>query len=117
MPATARKPKAPASKNAPPAKPAKAVKTKAPAKTATATKPRTLAKAEPPAKAKPAAVPRSRRTAPKGGVPPDQRRHYVEVAAYFIAEQRGFLGGCEIEDWVLAESEIERMLKEGKLGL
>ncbi|WIM04531.1 MAG: DUF2934 domain-containing protein [Candidatus Nitricoxidivorans perseverans] len=49
-------------------------------------------------------------------IDPDQRRHYVEVAAYFIAEQRGFLCGCEIEDWVLAENEIERMLREGKLS-
>lgn len=124
MPAIAKNTKISAGKDAPPARPAKAVKTKAPPRTAASAKPRPAAAAtktqapkarlQAPAKAKPAAAPRSRKTAPK--VDPGQRRHYVEVAAYFIAEQRGFLGGCEIEDWVLAENEIERMLREGKLS-
>jgi cell division protein FtsN len=48
-------------------------------------------------------------------IDPDQRHHYVEVAAYYIAERRGFLGGCQAEDWVQAETEIERLLQEGKL--
>ena len=54
-----------------------------------------------------------KRSAPK--IDADQRRHYVEVAAYYIAERRGFLGGCEAEDWVQAETEIDRLLLEGKL--
>ena len=47
----------------------------------------------------------------------DQRLHYVEVAAYYIAERRSFLGGCEAADWAEAEREIDRLLKEGKLSV
>ena len=50
-------------------------------------------------------------------VPHDQRRHYVEMAAYYIAERRGFHGGSELDDWVQAEVEVDRMLREGLLGL
>ncbi|MBS3935748.1 MAG: DUF2934 domain-containing protein [Sulfuritalea sp.] len=45
----------------------------------------------------------------------DQRRYYVEVAAYYIAERRGFRGGSEMDDWVRAEEEIDRLLREGIL--
>lgn len=61
----------------------------------------------------PQAAPASERTIPE--ISPEQRRHYVEVAAYFIAERRGFLGGSEMEDWVQAEAEIDRLLREGIL--
>lgn len=124
MPAVAMKPKASISKDAPSVRSsAKAVKTKAPPRIAASAKPRPAAatkaqapkaKLQAPAEAKPAAAQRPRRMAAR--IDPDQHRHYVEVAAYFIAEQRGFLGGCQIEDWVLAENEIERMLREGKLS-
>lgn len=46
---------------------------------------------------------------------PEQRCHYVEVAAYYIAERRGFHGGSQMEDWVQAEKEIDRLLREGIL--
>ncbi|WP_126443991.1 DUF2934 domain-containing protein [Sulfuricystis multivorans] len=46
---------------------------------------------------------------------PEQRRLYVEVAAYYIAERRGFRGGSEMEDWLQAEAEIDRLLREGIL--
>lgn len=46
----------------------------------------------------------------------EQRRHYVEVAAYFVAERHGFTPGREHEDWVAAEAEIDRMLAEGLLN-
>lgn len=49
------------------------------------------------------------------GIPEEQRRHYVEVAAYFIAERRGFAGD-PLQDWLEAEAEIDRLLAEGKLG-
>ena len=32
----------------------------------------------------------------------------VALAAYFIAEKRGFEPGHELEDWLAAEAEIER---------
>lgn len=46
---------------------------------------------------------------------PDQRRYYVEVAAYYIAERRGFHGGSEMDDWVQAEEDIDRLVREGIL--
>jgi hypothetical protein len=45
----------------------------------------------------------------------EQRSAFVEVAAYYIAERHGFTGGREAEDWLAAEAEIDRLLKEGKL--
>ena len=38
----------------------------------------------------------------------DDRQHRVEVAAYFIAEHRGFAPGHELDDWLAAEAEISR---------
>lgn len=46
---------------------------------------------------------------------PEQRHSYIEVAAYYIAERRGFRGGSELEDWLQAEAEIDRLLREGIL--
>jgi hypothetical protein len=51
-----------------------------------------------------------------GGVPAEQRRNYIEMAAYYIAERRGFAPGNPLEDWVQAEAEIDRLLAEGRLG-
>lgn len=57
------------------------------------------------------------RQAKKNGalVPDNLRRNYVEVTAYHIAEQRGFQCGSELEDWLQAEREVDRLLQEGKL--
>lgn len=101
---------------------------KATTKTAAAatTKAPTKKAAAKPVAAKPAAAKtaaNSATTAPKKaaksanpGITPQQRRHYVEVAAYYIAERRGFVGGSHAEDWIAAEVEIDRLLKEGKLN-
>ena len=43
---------------------------------------------------------------------PGQRYQYVEVAAYYIAERRGFDAGSAAEDWAQAELEIDRLLAE-----
>ena len=40
-----------------------------------------------------------------------ERRNYVEVAAFYIAQRRGFVGGSELEDWMQAELEVDRLLK------
>ena len=45
----------------------------------------------------------------------EQRRSCIEVAAYYIAERRGFICGCDLENWLAAEAEIDRLLTEGKL--
>lgn len=64
------------------------------------------------AEAKPTRA-RSNKAAP---VPPDQLRYYVEVAAYHIAERRGFAPGDPLQDWVQAEAEIGRLRAAGLLG-
>ncbi|MBE0615533.1 MAG: DUF2934 domain-containing protein [Burkholderiales bacterium] len=49
-------------------------------------------------------------------VTPEQRYHYVEVAAYYIAERRCFDAGYADEDWAHAELEIDRLLAEGQIN-
>lgn len=39
-------------------------------------------------------------------ISPEQRQRMIEEAAYYRAEQRGFCGGDEMQDWLAAESEI-----------
>ena len=38
------------------------------------------------------------------------RHDMIATAAYFRAERRGFNGGCEIEDWLAAEAEVDAMM-------
>lgn len=38
---------------------------------------------------------------------PDVRRMRVEFAAYLRAEQRGFVPGHELEDWLAAEADVD----------
>ena len=40
----------------------------------------------------------------------DERRLMICEAAYYRAEHRGFEPGHELEDWIAAEAEIERLL-------
>jgi surface antigen len=56
------------------------------------------------------------KAAAKRHVGSDKRRHYIEVAAYYIAERRGFIGGNAADDWKAAEQEIDRLLAEGRLN-
>lgn len=110
-------------KAAPAKRPAPAVATAAP-KLKPAT--RTAAKQETPTKAKaapkavakaaPKAAAKSARPKKPAAIPSEQRKHYVEMAAYYIAERRGFAPGNPLEDWVQAEAEIDRLLAEGRLG-
>lgn len=106
------KPAAKASKPKPAAKPAASAKAVKPV--AGASKPKA---AVPKVAAPKAASPR--KSAAKSAATPslsaEQRRYYVEVAAYYIAERRGFDGGSEFDDWVQAEAEIDRLLREGVL--
>jgi hypothetical protein len=41
----------------------------------------------------------------------EDRQRLIAEAAYFRAEQRGFVPGCEIEDWLAAELEIDALLE------
>jgi hypothetical protein len=88
---------------------------KAPAKVAAAE----VKKAAAPAKkvaapAKKAAAPAKAGSRKKGApMSPEQRNHYVEIAAYYIAERHGFTPGREVADWAEAETEIDRLLGGG----
>jgi hypothetical protein len=38
------------------------------------------------------------------------RRQMIEEAAYFLAQKRNFAPGHEHEDWIVAETTIDRLL-------
>ncbi|MDP1652147.1 MAG: DUF2934 domain-containing protein [Rhodocyclaceae bacterium] len=107
-----------------PVKPKTAAATKKPATPAKpAVKPKAVA--QPKATAQPAAAPKAKPVKaakvaqPASGaraVAAEQRRYYVEVAAYYIAERRGFQGGDVIDDWAAAEAEVERLLRAGVIN-
>lgn len=50
-------------------------------------------------------------SAPQSAVSDDLRRAMIAEAAYFHAERRGFAPGAEEEDWLVAEGEIDALLK------
>ncbi len=96
-----------------------AAKAKPAPKAKLAVKPEPVAKAKPAAKTAPkaaAAKPVRSRAQKPISVSLEQRRHYIEMAAYYIAERRSFAPGNPLEDWVQAEAEIDRLLAEGLLG-
>jgi hypothetical protein len=49
-------------------------------------------------------------------IEPARRHTLICEAAYFRAERRGFCPGQELDDWLAAESEIDRTLKPGTAG-
>jgi len=76
-----------------------------------------VTQSQPAAKKKTVTVAKAQAAKPvKPPVSEDQRRNYIEVAAYYIAERRGFFGTSAFEDWTQAEAEVDRMLCEGKLN-
>ncbi len=71
-----------------------------------------------PAVAKPAAKKASATklkpsTAPMPVLTTEQRNHYVSVAAFYIAERRGFTLGNPADDWMAAEAEVDRLIASG----
>ena len=109
-------PAAPAKAASPKAKAPATSKAKAPAaKKVTASKQPAAAPVAAAPKATKAKV-ATRANRPKASVNGEQRAHYVEVAAFYIAERRGFAPGDPLADWVAAEAEIDRLIAEGKLG-
>ena len=43
----------------------------------------------------------------------EQRHNYIEVAAFYVAQRRGFSPGNPIEDWAMAEQEVDRLIASG----
>lgn len=44
-------------------------------------------------------------------VPPEVRAQMIAEAAYYRAEARGFEPGRDLEDWLEAEAQIDRLLE------
>lgn len=42
----------------------------------------------------------------------EQRREMIAIAAYYLAERRGFAPGGADEDWLRAERVIDRMIRD-----
>ena len=42
--------------------------------------------------------------------PPETREQMIRKAAYLLAERRGFDPGHELEDWLLAEQQVDSRL-------
>lgn len=61
-------------------------------------------------RASPASKPNSLLASSLMPVTPERRQTMVAEAAYYIAEQRGFGEGHELEDWLLAEKQIDATL-------
>lgn len=45
----------------------------------------------------------------------EQRQHYIEIAAYYISQNSKSNCGCDLDNWLIAEAEIDRLLAEGRL--
>lgn len=63
---------------------------------------------------KPAPKRATRKKTTAASIGAEERHHLIEVAAYYIAERRSFMGGSDYEDWVQAEKEVDQMIASGK---
>jgi Protein of unknown function (DUF2934) len=72
--------------------------------------PSTASPVTPGPKASPGSEPNSVLGRSLAAVTPDMRRAMIAEAAYFIAQQRGFGCGREMEDWLLAEEQVDAVL-------
>ena len=81
------------------------------AKKAAAPVPVAVAVATPTAKPKAAAKPKAVKPAPT--LSAEQRTNYVQVAAFYMAERRGFVAGDPTADWKAAEEEVDRLIASG----
>ena len=45
----------------------------------------------------------------------DQRQIMISEAAYYLAEHRGFEAGHELDDWLVAETQIDAALGRAEL--
>ena len=43
----------------------------------------------------------------------EQRHNYIEVAAFYVAQRRGFAPGNPADDWAMAEREVDRLIASG----
>jgi hypothetical protein len=61
-----------------------------------------------------AKAPAKKKAAPTAkAIDPGQRANYIEVAAFYIAERRGFTPGNPEQDYLDAAAEIDRLIAGG----
>jgi hypothetical protein len=124
MATSSQKPSTPPVADKPAAKKAVAAKPKAPANAAAVKTPAATDALPPVAQAAVAAklaakkvraakTPLKPSSAPTPVLTSEQRHHYVAVAAFYIAERRGFTLGNPAEDWLQAEAEVNRLIASG----
>jgi hypothetical protein len=98
-----------------------APKSKAPAKKAIAVKapvpvpaaaPKAAVKKSPVKKAAPAKA-SATPVAARPAVTVEQRHNYIEVAAFYVAQRRGFAPGNPVDDWAMAEAEVDQLILSG----
>ena len=94
-----------------------APKAKAPAKKAiavpaVAAAPKAAVKKSPAKKATPPKTPGTP-AATRPTVSAEQRHNYIEVAAFYVAQRRGFAPGNPVDDWAMAELEVDRLIASG----
>lgn len=76
--------------------------------------PEVVAEKVPAVRKKAVAKPKIAESSPvKPVVTDDQRARYTEVAAFYIAERRGFAAGSPTDDWLAAEAEVNRLIDSG----
>lgn len=64
-------------------------------------------------KTRAAAAPRGNPApAPRGGLSSEQREAMIREAAYFRYERRGHTHGSDLDDWLAAEAELDRITPE-----
>ncbi|MBI4742170.1 MAG: DUF2934 domain-containing protein [Betaproteobacteria bacterium] len=67
-----------------------------------------------------AAIPARRKSARKSAavqaISPERRHCLIELAAYFIAENQGFVGASSHEHWLQAEREIDASIASGQIA-
>ncbi len=42
-------------------------------------------------------------------ISPEERKQMISETAYYLAEQRGFTGNCQLHDWLEAEEKINHI--------
>lgn len=51
-----------------------------------------------------------------GPVTAERRQLMIAEAAYYMSERRGFGAGCEMDDWLLAEKQVDAVLSGEAVG-
>ena len=73
------------------------------------TKKAKITKKAAPKKAKPKTTKTSVVSKTKKSITPEERVEMIRIAAYYLAEKRGYQGNDELADWFRAEKEVDAL--------